>query len=115
MISLGDALSCRASPLKKQSTGLFFTPVCGLVPSFRIPTQIKNPVTTDVVAGFLVGVSGFEPEASWTRTKRDTKLRHTPITENIILKFPPIVKCRNINSYNLLCGYQILYCAGGSQ
>ena len=27
---------------------------------------------------YLVGVSGFEPEASWTRTKRDTKLRHTP-------------------------------------
>ena len=27
---------------------------------------------------FLVGVSGFEPEASWSRTKRDTKLRHTP-------------------------------------
>ena len=27
----------------------------------------------------MVGVSGFEPEASWTRTKRDTKLRHTPI------------------------------------
>ena len=29
---------------------------------------------------FVVGVSGFEPEASWTRTKRDTKLRHTPLT-----------------------------------
>ena len=28
----------------------------------------------------MVGVSGFEPEASWTRTKRDTKLRHTPMT-----------------------------------
>ena len=28
---------------------------------------------------YLVGVSGFELEASWTRTKRDTKLRHTPI------------------------------------
>ena len=26
----------------------------------------------------LVGVWGFEPQASWTRTKRDTKLRHTP-------------------------------------
>lgn len=26
----------------------------------------------------MVGVSGFEPEASWTRTKRDTKLRHAP-------------------------------------
>ena len=29
----------------------------------------------------LVGVSGFEPEASWTRTKRDTKLRHTPLAK----------------------------------
>ena len=26
----------------------------------------------------MVGVPGFEPGASWTRTKRDTKLRHTP-------------------------------------
>ena len=26
----------------------------------------------------MVGVTGFEPMASWTRTKRDTKLRHTP-------------------------------------
>ena len=31
-----------------------------------------------VSALFIIGVSGFEPEASWTRTKRDTKLRHTP-------------------------------------
>ena len=28
---------------------------------------------------YLVGVAGFEPAASWTRTMRDTKLRHTPI------------------------------------
>ncbi len=28
----------------------------------------------------MVGVAGFEPAASWTRTKRDTKLRHTPLT-----------------------------------
>ena len=27
----------------------------------------------------MVGVPGFEPGASWTRTKRDTKLRHTPM------------------------------------
>ena len=26
----------------------------------------------------MVGVTGFEPVASWSRTKRDTKLRHTP-------------------------------------
>ena len=32
---------------------------------------------------FLVGVPGFEPGASWTRTKRDTKLRHTPIVTAI--------------------------------
>ena len=29
----------------------------------------------------LVEVSGFEPEVSWTRTKRDTKLRHTSIAK----------------------------------
>lgn len=34
----------------------------------------------------LVGVSGFEPEASWTRTKRDTKLRHTPLTMTLYSK-----------------------------
>ena len=40
----------------------------------------------------MVGVSGFEPEASWTRTKRDTKLRHTPKDQNIIMRLYPIVK-----------------------
>ena len=45
---------------------------------------------------YLVGVSGFEPEASWTRTKRDTKLRHTPLAVNIIMKFTCLVKCSQI-------------------
>ena len=40
----------------------------------------------------MVGVSGFEPEASWTRTKRDTKLRHTPIYLAIIMNFLCLVK-----------------------
>lgn len=35
----------------------------------------------------LVGVAGFEPAASWTRTKRDTKLRHTPIAYVLYRKF----------------------------
>ena len=42
----------------------------------------------------MVGVSGFEPEASWSRTKRDTKLRHTPLfkcADVIVLVF-----CRNV-------------------
>ena len=38
----------------------------------------KNPVEIERFQPDLVGVSGFEPEASWSRTKRDTKLRHTP-------------------------------------
>ena len=42
--------------------------------------QKKNEDRPYGQSSFLVGVSGFEPEASWTRTKRDTKLRHTPIT-----------------------------------
>ena len=33
----------------------------------------------------MVGVPGFEPGASWTRTMRDTKLRHTPFTRWILL------------------------------
>ncbi len=28
---------------------------------------------------FLVGVTGLEPAASWSQTKRATKLRYTPI------------------------------------
>ena len=40
----------------------------------------------------MVGVAGFEPAASWTRTKRDTKLRHTPKDLNIIMRLCPNVK-----------------------
>ena len=37
----------------------------------------------------VVGVWGFEPQASWTRTKRDTKLRHTPIYSLFSIKALP--------------------------
>ena len=43
----------------------------------------------------MVGVPGFEPGASWTRTKRDTKLRHTPISLSIILVLWGNVKWEN--------------------
>ena len=39
---------------------------------------IKNPLTPEGIRGFLVGVTGFEPTTSWSRTKRTTKLCHTP-------------------------------------
>ena len=33
----------------------------------------------------MVGVVGLEPTASWYRTMRDTKLRHTPILYFLVL------------------------------
>ena len=56
--------------------------------------QGRKPRITYVIRG-LVGVSGFEPEASWTRTKRDTKLRHTPIDQIIIMRNFGFVKSRS--------------------
>ena len=55
-------------------------PNCRVKPSAE-PWKRKTPKSFGDFSVFLylVGVSGFEPEASWTRTKRDTKLRHTPI------------------------------------
>ena len=48
-----------------------------------IHNNVKTPVILKKfkVLGVLimVGVSRFELEASWSRTKRDTKLRHTPL------------------------------------
>jgi hypothetical protein len=37
----------------------------------------------------LVGVAGFEPTASSSRTKRATRLRHTPMTLAVWTKAPP--------------------------
>ena len=56
-------------------------PNCRVKPSAE-PWKRKTPKSFRDFSVFpiLVGVSGFEPEASWTRTKRDTKLRHTPLT-----------------------------------
>lgn len=45
-----------------------------------------NPLIYNGFKAFcMVGVTGFEPMASWSRTKRDTKLRHTPKCFSIIL------------------------------
>ena len=39
--------------------------------------QEKSSYSRRIRGFLLVRVAGFEPTASWTRTKRDTKLRHT--------------------------------------
>ena len=51
------------------------------VEAFSIKITVFGTFTIQKRLFLLVGVSGFEPEASWTRTKRDTKLRHTPIAQ----------------------------------
>ena len=61
------------SPLRGNRSGM--TPKR---PRVLINTSNKKMEPAKVDSIFLVGVSGFEPEASWTRTKRDTNLRHTP-------------------------------------
>ena len=37
-----------------------------------------------MTCGFVVGVAGFEPAASSSRTKRAAKLRYTPPARNLI-------------------------------
>ena len=60
------------------------------------PRRKKKKPLRSAISEVLVGVSGLEPEASWSRTKRDTKLRHTPITDlaclNIIWRYAGFVK-----------------------
>ncbi len=46
--------------------------------TFFVTTGKKQNRSKADFAPAMVGVPGFEPGASWTRTKRDTKLRHTP-------------------------------------
>jgi hypothetical protein len=46
-------------------------------------TDPRNPTRSQVrvlTCDYLVGVAGFEPAASSSRTKRAAKLRHTPMT-----------------------------------
>ena len=47
-------------------------PDCCSVPLVLQIPQIKKPTNTKVLPDFLVGVAGFEPTASWSRTKRAT-------------------------------------------
>ncbi len=45
----------------------------------------RGPQVTaySVTCGFVVGVAGFEPAASSSRTKRAAKLRYTPPARNL--------------------------------
>jgi hypothetical protein len=45
---------------------------------------IKGRLRCPQVASELVGVAGFEPAASSSRTKRAAKLRHTPPTARAV-------------------------------
>ena len=51
---------------------------------------------------FLVGVAGLEPAASWSRTMRDTKLRHTPMQCLMSILNHFHLYCKNFFSKELL-------------
>ena len=60
-----------------------FSVFLGFGVSHKLPDHAKGKILRFLCflhknLRILVGVAGFEPTASWTRTKRDTKLRHTP-------------------------------------
>lgn len=63
-------------------------------PSENVPKTQKNPAEINRFQPDLVGVAGLEPAASWSRTKRDTKLRHTPKAWTIISIFAYFVKSK---------------------
>ena len=42
------------------------------------PDNEDAPVTTGVITGASVGLTGFEPATYWSRTKRSTKLSYSP-------------------------------------
>ena len=46
--------------------------------SFWMTDKNKNDGILLKIRRFMVGVRGFEPPASWSRTKHSTKLSHTP-------------------------------------
>ena len=48
------------------------------------PLHVQSPVTGINHALTMVGVTGFEPATSSSRTKRATKLRHTPRNSHIV-------------------------------
>ena len=64
-------ISTKKTPFPLETSG-FLGP--SVFMDLKNKTGVRNPLRTPE----LVGVAGFEPTASWTRTKRDTKLRHTP-------------------------------------
>lgn len=64
---------------KNDRSGRFFT---RLFESSHIFTKEKMRMLKNIRI-FMVGVRGFEPPASWSRTKHSTKLSHTPKTRFI--------------------------------
>jgi hypothetical protein len=67
----------------------FVTP---LLPSPEAELQ-RPSSASQIREGFrpekMVGVKGFEPSASWSRTKRSTKLSYTPLTNGALVCLKP--------------------------
>ncbi len=66
------------------------------LPSPGLPLQGSNVIHLERIEG-LVGASGFEPPASWSRTRRSTRLSHAPKNLIITLRFrrPRLIRSRS--------------------
>ena len=67
------------------AVGVYHRTKCDIIPKvyhpFRQGTDIieRNLIWQTNHGSCMVGARGFEPPASWSRTKRSTKLSHAPI------------------------------------
>ena len=69
---------------------------------------MKNPSAKrrDFLCIFMVGAAGFEPTASYSRSKRSTKLSHAPTFGKQLLNYSPQGTGLSRNfSPELQCGY----------
>src|ERR1700758_3283105 len=87
---------------------------CGRVPR-RLPDALKARASTRSESSIaVVGVAGFKPTASSSRTKRATKLRHTPLEATTAYRTDPAIRqsglryrgaqtCLGIGAASALC------------
>src|SRR5215472_7542865 len=89
-----DGASCGASMVKTSVDLPSEVPLCQRISSVIAQTTFEQSAIVglsngtwrrnylgsevDPIANFFIGLVGFEPTASWSRTRRSTKLSHSP-------------------------------------
>ena len=66
------------SPIDLESHFFVYGQRCGQSCFAESIRKVKSLVNSMFTRLWMVGTTGFEPAASWSQTRRDTKLRHVP-------------------------------------